>query len=628
LSREAVTHIDLVRGLRSRLIKYNMKLQKNVSLAKQTTFKIGGRAKYFVSAMSSKDIIEAIKFAKKKSLPFFVLGNGSNALALDEGYEGLIIKIHNTKYKIQDTKVTAEAGTMLKDFVNEPITDFTKEENFKKQTEALNNLAKEFGKEYDLIIDGKKVKAKDKFHSYNPAQKTEVLATFQKASEKEAEMAMQVALKTFETWKFFSAKERALILLRAANIMRRRRFELNATMIYEVGKNWIEADADTAEAIDFLDFYAREAIRYASDQLLTAYPGELGELKYIPIGVGIIIPPWNFPLAILCGMTTAAVVTGNTVILKPSSDSPLIGQKFMEVMIEAGIPDGVINFLTGSGAIAGNYLVGHSKTRFIAFTGSKPVGLGIVELAGKTQPGQIWIKRVIAEMGGKDFIIIDNEADIKDALPGVVAAAFGFQGQKCSACSRLIVHQDVYDEFVKMVGEAVAKIKVGPTKNYENYLGPVVSASAFKSITDYIEIGKKEGRVINGGKESSLAKYGYFIEPTVIADIDPKARIAQEEIFGPVLAVIKAKDFDHSIEIANNTEFGLTGAIYTRNREKLAKAKKLLHCGNLYLNRKCTGALVGVHPFGGFNMSGTDSKAGGRDYLGLFMQAKSIAEKL
>jgi 1-pyrroline-5-carboxylate dehydrogenase len=517
---------------------------------------------------------------------------------------------------------------MLKEFVNEPITDFTKEVNFKKQTEALNNLRKEFGKEYDLIIDGKNVKAKDKFNSYNPAQKDEVLAVFQKASEKEAELAMQAALQKFETWKFFSAKERALILLLAANIMRRRRFELNATIIYEVGKNWIEADADTAEAIDFLDFYAREAIRYADDQPLTPYPGELGELKYIPLGVGIIIPPWNFPLAILCGMASAAVVVGNTVVLKPSSDSPLIGQKFMEVMIEAGIPDGVINFLTGSGSIAGNYLVGHPKTRFIAFTGSKPVGLGIVELAGKNQPGQIWIKRVIAEMGGKDFIIIDNEADLKDALPGAVAAAFGFQGQKCSACSRLIVHQDVYADFVKMVGEAVAKIKVGPTKNNENYLGPVVSASAYKSIMDYIEIGKKEGRVINGGKESPLAKDGYFIEPTVIADINPKATIAQEEIFGPVLAIIKAKDFDHSIEIANNTEFGLTGAIYSRNREKLVKAKKLLHCGNLYLNRKCTGALVGVHPFGGFNMSGTDSKAGGRDYLGLFMQAKSISEKL
>ncbi|MEO0084880.1 MAG: L-glutamate gamma-semialdehyde dehydrogenase [candidate division WOR-3 bacterium] len=517
---------------------------------------------------------------------------------------------------------------MLKDFVNEPLTDFTNEINYKKQVLALDNLSKEFGKEYDLIINGKAVKAKDKFYSYNPSQKDEVLAVFQKASEKEAELAMQSALEKFEEWKWVSTKERAAILLRAANIMRKRRFELNATMIYEVGKNWVEADADTAEAIDFLEFYGREAIRYSQDQLLTPYPGELNELKYIPLGVGIIIPPWNFPLAILCGMTSAAVVCGNTVVLKPSSDAPLIAQKFMEVMIEAGIPDGVINFITGPGSIAGNYLVSHPKTRFIAFTGSKEVGLNIVELAGKTQPEQIWIKRVIAEMGGKDFIIIDNEADLNDALGGVIASAFGFQGQKCSACSRLIIHQDVYNEFVKMVADAVARIKVGPTKNFENYLGPVINANAYKSIMEYIEIGKREGRLISGGKESTLAKQGYFIEPTVIADVQPNARIAQEEIFGPVLAIIKAKDFEDSIKIANNTEYGLTGAFYSRNREKINKAKKLLHCGNLYINRKCTGALVGVHPFGGFNMSGTDSKAGGRDYLALFLQAKSISEKL
>ncbi|MEO0075750.1 MAG: L-glutamate gamma-semialdehyde dehydrogenase [candidate division WOR-3 bacterium] len=517
---------------------------------------------------------------------------------------------------------------MIKEFVNEPLTDFTRDENTKKMNDALAKVSQNFGKEYDLIIDGQNIKTKDKLNSYNPSQKDEIVGVFQKATEKEAEMAMQAALKRFETWRFFSTKERALILLRAANIMRRRKFELSATMVYEVGKNWMEADADTAEAIDFLEFYAREAIRYSDDQPLTPYPGEFNELKYIPLGVGIIIPPWNFPLAILCGMTSAAVVTGNTVVLKPSSDAPLIAYKFMEVMIEAGLPAGVINFLTGSGAIAGNYLVGHPKTRFIAFTGSKPVGLGIVELAGKTQAGQIWIKRVIAEMGGKDFIIIDNEADLNDALPGVIAAAYGFQGQKCSACSRLIVHQDVYDSFVKMVGDAVSKIKVGPTKNKENYMGPVINASAYKSIMEYIEVGKKEGRLIAGGKESPLAKDGYFIEPTVFADVDPQAKIAQEEIFGPVLAIIKAKDFEHSIEIANNTEYGLTGAIYSRNREKLNKAKKLLHCGNLYLNRKCTGALVGVHPFGGFNMSGTDSKAGGRDYLGLFLQAKSISEKL
>ncbi|MCS7258265.1 MAG: L-glutamate gamma-semialdehyde dehydrogenase [candidate division WOR-3 bacterium] len=517
---------------------------------------------------------------------------------------------------------------MIKEFTNEPLTDFTKEENIKKMKEALAKVRKDFGREYDLIIDGQHIKANDKFNSYNPAKKDEVLGIFQKATEKEAELAINAALKRFEEWRYFSTKERALILLRAANIMRKRRFELNATMVYEVGKNWLEADADTAEAIDFLEFYAREAIRYAQDQPLTPYPGEFNELKYIPLGVGIIIPPWNFPLAILCGMTSAAVVTGNTVVLKPASDSPLIAYKFMEVMIEAGIPNGVINYLTGPGSIAGNYLVAHPKTRFIAFTGSKEVGLKIVELAGKTQPGQIWIKRVIAEMGGKDFIIIDNEADLVDALPGVIASAYGFQGQKCSACSRLIIHQDVYDQFVKMLVDTAATIKIGPPEYQENYLGPVINANAFSSIMNYIEIGKKEGKLVLGGKQSALANEGYFIEPTIFIDVSPDARIAQEEIFGPVLAVIKARDFEEAIRIANHTEYGLTGAFYSKNRQKIAQAKRLLHCGNLYINRKCTGALVGVHPFGGFNMSGTDSKAGGRDYLALFLQAKSISERL
>jgi len=517
---------------------------------------------------------------------------------------------------------------MLKEFVNETFTDFTKADNFKKQTDAIDKVYSEFGKEYDLIIDGQDIKASEKIYSFNPSSKKEIIGVFQKASEKEAEKAMQAALKRFETWRFFSTRERAAILLRAANIMRKRRFDLNATMIFEVGKNWLEADGDTAEAIDFLEFYAREALRYSGDQPLTNYQGEHNELKYIPLGVGVVIPPWNFPLAILCGMTSAAVVAGNTVVLKPSSDAPLIAYKFMEVMQEAGIPDGVINYLTGPGAIAGNYLVGHPKTRFIAFTGSKPVGLGIVESASKTQPEQIWIKRVIAEMGGKDFIIVDKDTDLDDAASGIVASAYGFQGQKCSACSRLIVVKEAYDELNKLIADKVAKIKIGPTRDYENYLGPVINGSAYKTILDYINIGKNEGRLIAGGKEAELSKDGYFIEPTMIADIDPKAKIAQEEIFGPVLAITKARDFDHAIEIANNTEFGLTGSVYSRNREKLAKAKKLLHTGNLYLNRKCTGALVGVHPFGGFNMSGTDSKAGGRDYLGLFMQAKAISEKL
>jgi 1-pyrroline-5-carboxylate dehydrogenase len=515
---------------------------------------------------------------------------------------------------------------MLSEFRNESYLDFSKEENRKKMLEALEKVHSEFGKEYDLIIDSERVKAKDKFKSYNPSEKEEVIGIFQKATEKEAEKAMQAALKRFETWRFMPATERAAVLLRAANIMRQKRFEIDALMVYEVGKSWLEADGDIAEAIDFLEFYAREAIRYSQPQPVTKYPGELNEVEYIPLGVGVVIPPWNFPCAIMVGMTSAALVSGNTVILKPSSDSPAIAYKFMDILEQAGMPAGAVNFVTGPGGSTGNYLVGHPKTRFISFTGSKPVGLGIVELAAKTQPGQIWIKRVVAEMGGKDSIIVDSEADLADAAAGVVASVFGFQGQKCSACSRLILDARVYDHFLAMITEKAKAIKIGPTKDYANYLGPVINQKAMESILKYIEIGKKEGRLLCGGDKAT--GNGYFIKPTIIADVDRKATIAQEEIFGPVLAVIKAKDYDDALAIANNTEYGLTGAVYSRNREKIEKAKKLFHVGNLYFNRKCTGALVDVHPFGGFNMSGTDSKAGGRDYLLLFLQAKAMSEKL
>jgi 1-pyrroline-5-carboxylate dehydrogenase len=325
-------------------------------------------------------------------------------------------------------------------------------------------------------------------------------------------------------------------------------------------------------------------------------------------------------------MSTASIVAGNTVVLKPSSDSPTIAYKFLEALEQAGMPPGVLNFLPGSGATIGDFLVTHPRTRYVAFTGSKEVGLRINELAAKHQPGQIWVKRVVAEMGGKDSIVVDSETDLDAAVDGVAASAFGFQGQKCSACSRAIVVEKVYEPFVVKLKSRVEQIKVGPPSDPDTYMGPVVNASAEKSILDYIEAGRREGRLITGGRTTSSA--GYFIAPTVIADVPPRGKIAQEEIFGPVLAVIKAKDFDEALEIANNTEYGLTGAVYTEDRDKLERAAESFHVGNLYLNRKCTGAMVGGHPFGGFNMSGTDSKAGGPDYLLLFTQAKTIAEKV
>jgi 1-pyrroline-5-carboxylate dehydrogenase len=514
----------------------------------------------------------------------------------------------------------------MKKFKNEALTDFSKPRNRAAMKKAIAKVERELGRTYSIIIGGKRRKAPGTFKSLNPADPSQVIGVFQKADAKLANQAVETAFKTFSDWKFESAARRASYLFRMANIMRRRKFELAAWMVFEVGKSWPEADGDVAEAIDFCDFYAREALRYGGEQPVLQIPGEKDEMVYIPLGVGVVIPPWNFPFAILVGMTTAALVAGNTVVLKPSSDSPTMGAKFMEVLEEAKVPAGVVNFLPGPGRIAGEVLVKHPKTRFIAFTGSMEVGLRINEVAAQTQPGQIWIKRAVLEMGGKDSIVVDSDCDLNAAVDGVLASAYGFQGQKCSACSRAIVVKDVYDKFLKALIPKVKAIKMGPTQDADNYMGPVINEGAMKSMLKYIAKGKREGgKLLCGG--SRQGKTGWFLKPTVIAGVKPMATISQEEIFGPVLAVIKARDYYHALEIANNTRYGLTGAVYTRDRKKINLAKKLFHVGNLYINRKCTGALVAVHPFGGFNMSGTDSKAGGRDYLLLFLQAKSIAEK-
>jgi 1-pyrroline-5-carboxylate dehydrogenase len=512
-------------------------------------------------------------------------------------------------------------------FKNEPLTNFSKPANRKKQQVAIEKVRGELGREYPIVIGGEKIFTQDKFNSYNPSKATEVVGIFQKGDASLANKAMEVAVAAFEEWKNVPTKKRADYLFKAAKLMRRRKFELNAVMIFEVGKTWPEADADTAEAIDFLEFYGREMLRYGVEHPVVKNPGEKGKLVYVPLGVGVVIPPWNFALAILTGMTSAAIVTGNTVVLKPSSDSPLTGWKYFEIMKEAGIPAGVLNFVSGPGGAVGDTLVLHPKTRFISFTGSKEVGIHINEVAAKVQPGQIWLKRVVAEMGGKDSIVVDEGVNLEEAAQGVTVSAFGFQGQKCSACSRVIVHEKVYDKFVDILARKADALKVGDATDWTNYMGPVVNKNSHTSIMSYINRGISEGgRLVAGGV--TAGSDGYFIRPTVIADVDPKATIAQEEIFGPVLAVIKANNFEEGLKIANNTEFGLTGAVYAKNKRRLQRAEKEFFVGNLYLNRKCTGALVGVHPFGGFNMSGTDSKAGGKDYLLLFLQAKSIAERV
>jgi len=515
---------------------------------------------------------------------------------------------------------------MVIDFKNETYLDFSKKENHEAMQEALDALKTQIPIKIPAIIGGERIFGDKAFKSTNPSDPSMVLAEVTASDKDMAEQAIQVAYANFYEWSHTDPKARARILLKAAAIMRRRRLEIDAVEILEAGKPWLEADADVAEAIDFLEFYAREMIRLDAPQGLTRIPGEDNELYYHPLGAGVVIPPWNFPMAITAGMTCAGLVTGNTMILKPASPTPLTAYILYEILEEAGLPDGMLQFLPGSGAKIGDFLVRHELTRFISFTGSKDVGLRINELAAKRVPSQHWIKRVVLEMGGKDTIIVDEDVDLDDAATGVTKAAFGFQGQKCSACSRVIVHEAVYDEFLELLTQKAKEITIGPVENHDNQLGPVITEFAKNGIMAYIEIGKKEARLVTGG--NSVDRPGYFIEPTIFADVDIEARIAQEEIFGPVLAVIKAADFETALEMANNSAYGLTGAIYSGTRAHLERARRDFFVGNLYLNRKCTGALVDVHPFGGFNMSGTDSKAGGRDYLQLFMQAKSVTEYL
>src|ERR1043166_2022168 len=523
--------------------------------------------------------------------------------------------------------VRTDGEIMPTEFRNEPLTDFTKPENEAGMRAAIEKVAGQLGQEYPLVIGGERIKTGSTLETINPANRTQVVAKFHKATKDLANRAVETAAEAFKTWRNRPSDERAQLLFRVAELMRARKHELSAWMIHEVAKTWPEADGDTAEAIDFCEFYAREMLRYASEQPLVKLQGEANRLEYIPLGVGAVIPPWNFPLAIMAGMTGAAIVTGNTVVLKPSSDAPTIAYKFFELLEEAGMPPGVVHFMTGSGTEVGDIIVDHPQTRFIAFTGSKEIGLRINERAAKTPDGQLWIKRVVAEMGGKDAIIVADDADLDEAATGVVQSAFGFQGQKCSACSRGTIDARVYDTMLDKIVDRTAKLKLADPTDQTTSMSAVINEKAFKTINSYIEKGKSEGgRVLIGG--GSDGEQGFFIEPTVIADVKAGATIEQQEIFGPVLAVIKAQNYDDALKIANDTEFGLTGAVYSRDEAKLDRARREFHVGNLYLNRKCTGALVGVHPFGGFNMSGTDSKAGGRDYLLLFLQAKVASERV
>jgi 1-pyrroline-5-carboxylate dehydrogenase len=519
---------------------------------------------------------------------------------------------------------------MLPAFRSEPYTDFTKPENQTAFRTALEKAKAELGRTYPLVIGGQEIMWDDMFPSINPSRPNEVLGYFPNGTADHVDQAIAVAAEAFESWQHVAVEERVRYLLRASAAIRRRKHEFSAMMVLEVGKSWAEADADTAEAIDFLEYYSRQMLRVAdSSDLLTPYPPEQLMLHYIPLGVGAIIPPWNFPLAIPTGLVGAALVAGNTVVFKPAEQSPWIGYKLYELFRDIGLPDGVLNYLTGPGPTVGGRMVEHPRTRFVGFTGSKEVGVQIYEKSAKLQPGQKWLKRAILEMGGKDAVLVDETASLEDAAQGIVASAFGYQGQKCSAGSRAVLVDSIYDRVSSRVVELAKQLTVGaPDSSPDTFMGPVIDRDAMQKIMNYIEIGTQEGKLLLGGQPLETADGGYFIPPTIFGDVPEDARIAQEEIFGPVLALVRARDFDHALDIANSTDYGLTGALFSNDRSRLERARREFHVGNLYLNRKCTGAMVGIHPFGGFNMSGTDSKGGGPDYVLLFSQGKSTAERL
>jgi RHH-type proline utilization regulon transcriptional repressor/proline dehydrogenase/delta 1-pyrroline-5-carboxylate dehydrogenase len=507
----------------------------------------------------------------------------------------------------------------------EPLTDFSRAESRRAMDTALAQVAEQLGRTYPPIIHGQANSAATTFDSLNPSHSKQIVGRCGQSSAEQANSAVEAAKAAFPAWRDTDPAKRADYLFRAAQVMRRRRFELAAWQVYECGKPRREADADIAESIDYCEFYGQEMLRLAKPRRRDV-PGEENVYFYEPRGVTVVIAPWNFPMAILCGMTTAALVTGNTVIMKPAEQSAVIGAKLMEVFQEVDLPGGVVAYLPGIGEEIGPILVDHPDVAMIAFTGSRGVGLHINHQAAEARPGQQFVKRVLAEMGGKNAIIIDDDADMDEAVHGVVASAFGYAGQKCSACSRVIVLEPLHDAFVARLIEATRSLKIAPTEDPGCTVGPVIDADAYQRILCTIDKGKSEGRLVYAGDVGTLKDEGYYIAPHIFADVNPTANIAQEEIFGPVLAVLRARDLDHALEIANGTAYALTGGLFSRSPEHIARVKREFRVGNLYINRKITGAIVDRQPFGGFKMSGIGSKAGGPDYLLQFVLPRTITE--
>src|SRR6266496_5351328 len=507
---------------------------------------------------------------------------------------------------------------------NSPLVNFAYKDSQEKMQGALREVRKRFGEKYPLVIGGEKVWTDHLTPSVNPSAPDEIVGYGSEAGIPEAERAVKAAREAFGKWSRTPFEERAHLLERAADIMERRRYELSAVEVFEVGKPWNEADADIREAIDFCRFYADQMRRLGRPKLTQRVPGEESYHHYWPRGVAFVIAPWNFPIAILCGMASAGVVTGNTVIMKPSEQSIVSGVMLMQVFEEAGVPAGVLNFLSGHGSVIGAHLVDHKDVDLIAFTGSREVGLKIWESAGVTRPGQRELKRVICEMGGKNAMIVDADADLGEAIGYSIYSAFGYQGQKCSALSRLILLEENYDHLMERLIPAAASLRIGNPEQPGIMVGPVIDEAAYWRILDYIEIGKKEATLVFQAKE--VPPRGYFIPPTIFTDVKPHMRIAREEIFGPVLSVLKVRDLDEAIEVANGTDYALTAGFFSRSPDNIERVKARLEAGNVYINRSCTGAIVGRHPFGGFKMSGSGTKAGGEDYLLHFLVPRVVTE--
>lgn len=571
------------------------------------------RAK-FAENVPAKELLRDPRELIKPAAARTGLSAGASAKAGDFG------GISESNHK-NDASLHATAGHS---FRNAPLVSFIYKDSQDKMQSALREARKRFGEKYPLYIGGEKIWSDNLTPSVNPAEPTEIVGYGTEAGVDEAERAVKAARAAFEKWRWTPVEERAQLLERAADILERRRYELSAVEVFEVGKPWSEADGDIREAIDFCTFYAQQMRRLGRPKLTQQVPGEESYHHYLPRGVAFVIAPWNFPIAILCGMAAAGVVTGNAVIMKPSEQSIVCGAMLMQVFEEAGVPPGVLNFLSGHGSVIGAHLVDHKDVDLIAFTGSREVGLKIWESAGITRPGQRELKRVICEMGGKNAMIVDADADLDETIMYSIYSAFGFQGQKCSALSRLILLEENYDRVMERLIPAAASLRIGNPEQPGIMVGPVIDEPAYRRILEYIEVGKKEATLAYQAKE--VPPHGYFIPPTIFTDVKPNMRIAREEIFGPVLSVLKVRDLDEALEVANGTDYALTGGFFSRSPDNIERIKARLEAGNVYINRSCTGAIVGRHPFGGFKMSGSGTKAGGEDYLLNFLVPRVVTE--